>query len=796
MTLAEKLGLLDGGGRSDARCVGYTLGVPRLGIPALCMGDGPAGVGNGLKSVTVFPAPIAIGASWDTALAVRYGAVQAEEQSGKGRNVALLPTINILRNPLWGRAAETLGEDPVLTSALGVAIVKGVQSRHVIAMPKHFAANNQETDRFGDAPDWKAMNAVVSERALREIYLPAFKAVVQDAQAGSIMCAYNRVNGQYACENRNLLRILRDEWHFGGFVTSDWLFAGRSTVASIKAGADQLMPGGKNPYGLPDYYGAPLVQALKQGAVDVADVNRMVGHVLNAMRRIGVEDASVDRSAADVRSQRHSDAARDFALAGIVLLRNAHETLPIGDDIRRLAIIGPDADDQRKITEPYGGFVPEDPAHVAVTPLQAIRRLAGRNREVVFQKGTEGVRPLPPLPLRLVWDEAHEVQGWRMSVQDQAGQAAPPTWAHVKDIGDLSVLRHGRILRWDGFVTPDEGGVYRFSLAGGGAAKLLVDDKEVVSFQKEEFNAVSHGEVVLAKGRRTHLTVIYDPTSAILPLKLALGWAPPSSIRAAAVAAARKADMAIVFVNDEVSEGADRSGLGLPGDQDALITAVAEANPRTVVVMDTVAAVLTPWRNKVAGILEAWYGGERNGDAIADILFGRANPSGHLPLTFPADASQGVVSTFRQQMPDRRMDVKYDEGIMVGYRYYDEHRQLAAYPFGFGLTYTSFAISHVKLETDSVSFDLKNIGKRPGDAVIQLYVGFPEGAGEPPRQLKTFIKSSLRPGQSRHMLMPLSGSMFQKWDDGTHAWRKIRGDYKIYLGFSSRDMAFEGDLTI
>ncbi|GAA07315.1 glycoside hydrolase family 3 protein [Acetobacter tropicalis NBRC 101654] len=781
MTLSEKLGLLDGGGRSDARCVGYTRGVKRLGVPALCMGDGPAGVGNGLTSVTIFPAPISVAATWDTALAKQYGEAQAEEQKGKGRNVALLPTVNILRTPLWGRAAETLGEDPFLSSMLGTAIVEGVQSRHVIAMPKHFAANNQETDRFGDAPAWSAVDAIVSERALREIYLPAFEAVVHAGHAQSIMCAYNRINGKYACDNTYLLGILRNEWKFDGFVTSDWLFAGRSTVASIKAGQDQLMPGGINPYGLPDYYGPPLVQALKNHQVSTAEIDGMVRHVLNGMYRVGVTDAMGDQSGANVRTPAHSALAEQIAADGIVLLRNQHHVLPLSRHDRRIAIIGPDATTEQKITEPYGGFVPEDPAHPVLSPLQAIRALAGK-REVVYAAGTEGVRSLPSLPASLIKDPDAQGDGWKVTVSGN-GTHADVVQRHVTD---MSVTR--RPQRWDGILIAPENGTYRFSIAGGGQAAITIDGQAVAAYRKEEFNTVAQGSIKLVKGQPAHISVFYDPLTAILPLKLNLGWAPPSALRAQAVAAARKADIAVVFVNDEVSEGADRTTLDLPGDQNELVTAVAAANPRTVVVMNTAGAVLMPWRDKVSGILEAWYAGEGNGEAIANVLFGLVNPSGRLPETFPADATQGVVAnTSTAELPGENLKVHYDEGILVGYRYYDAHSQRSAYPFGYGLSYTNFNISNVRMENNTVSFKVKNEGKQDGKTVVQMYVSFPKVAYEAPQQLKAFQKISLKVGESKDVIFPLSPEMFKTWDDKYHKWKVVVGEFKIYIGFSSRD---------
>ena len=791
MTLDEKLSLVDGGGHSDARCVGATPGIMRLGIPPLCMGDGPAGVGNGLHSVTMFPAPIALAAGWNTELATAYGAAQAEEQQGKGRNVALLPTLNILRSPLWGRAAETLGEDPVLTAQLGTAIIRGVQSRHVIAMPKHFAANNQETERFGDGPDWPAVDAVVSERTLREIYLPAFEAAVTTAGAQSIMCAYNRVNGVYACENRQLLDILRNEWNFTGFVTSDWLFAGRSTLASIRAGQDQLMPGGQNPYGLPDYYGEPLRQALKSGLVPAGDLDRMVGHILDAILRVGVTAPLPGASGTDVRTDVHASLARTVAGDGIVLLKNDAQLLPITGRDRRIAIIGPDADSQAQVTETYGGFVPPDPQHPLLTPLQAIRHRAF-GRQVVYAAGTAGIQPLPPLPDASLDAPDGKGTGWTVrsfASRDGNGPALQQhDGVHGLDVAAL-MTAGARSARWDGSIMPTETGEYRVSIAGGGAATITIEGRAIATYTGEEFNTVAHGSVRLVAGHRVRIGVSYDAGTAILPKKLSLGWAPPSRLRAAAAAVAAHADIAIVFVSDIASEGADRTSLALPGDQDALIEAVAAANPRTVVVLNTVGPVLTPWRHHVAGLVEAWYAGEADGSAITDVLFGDRDPSGRLPETFPAQAGQGATAIGPAVFPGIGLRVRYDENLLVGYRYFDAHHQEPAFPFGYGLSYTSFALSGLHADAPrSVSVDLADTGSRAASSVVQLYVEYPAASGEPLRQLKAFQKIALRAGGHRRLRFVIDDAMLRTWNTVKHAWQIPPGRYRIHVGFSSRDL--------
>jgi len=797
MTLDEKLSLVDGGGSSDASCVGRTPAISRLGIPALCMGDGPAGVGNGLTKVTIFPAPISLASTWDINLAQDYGAAQAEEQKGKGRNVALLPTVNILRTPLWGRAAETLGEDPVLSGVLGSAITRGVQSQHVIAMPKHFAVNNQETDRFGDAPGWLAVNAVVSERALRELYLPAFDSVVHDGGAQSIMCAYNRVNGDYACDNAHLLGILRGEWKFEGFVTSDWLFAGRSTVRSIKAGEDQLMPGGASPYGLDDYYGSPLRKALRDGAVSVEELNQMVEHILNGMRHVGV--ASPQKSAADVdvRTAAHVALARRIAADGSVLLKNDNHTLPIGRQDETIAIIGADAGSAQQITEAYGGFVPEDSSHPVTTPVEAITARA-RGYKIIVAAGTAGVRPLTPIPAARVLSPEGTSGGWTaLYFSDAAGKGKilrKQGHVSVPDATSLAPLG-ARSARWDGIIVPDRSGAYRFSVYGGGAARIRVNGRSVASYEKEEFNEVADGTVMLSAHRSVRISVEYDPTTAIFARRLSVGWAEPSNVRANAIAAAKKANIAVVFVNDIVSEGADRPGLELPGDQDALISAIAHVNPHTVVVLNTVGPVLMPWRHDVAAIVEAWYAGEGNADGITDVMFGDVDPSGRLPETFPQSDAEGRATGVPSAVPGVNLVARYDENLDVGYRYYQRHHIVPEFPFGYGLSYTKFSLSGLRVDGHLAHVTVRNVGPVQGSAVIQLYLGFPQDVGEPPNQLRAFRKIALAPGDQRTVDFKLTPEMFRYWSEKTATWATSAGPYDLSVGFSSEDRPVHAEIT-
>ncbi len=799
MTLAEKLSLLQGDTTLDANgsgvnaCVGHLPAIERLSLPALCFGDGPAGVGNGLTQVTQFPAPIAGAATWDVALMTEYGSALGEEQRGKGRNVVLAPTLNILRTPKWGRAAESLGEDPWLTARLGVALVQGIQSAHVIATPKHFVANNQETLRLGDAPAYDAIDVQVDERALREIYYPAFRAAVTEAHAGAVMCSYNQVNGVYACENPALDGVLRREWHFDGFVVSDWYFAHRSTLPAALAGLDVSMPGGRSDFGFAEFYGAPLRDAIVEGRLASSRLDSMVENVLRPVFRLGLDIAPPGPPAASVRSAEHQALALKIAAQGAVLLKNTG-ILPLEKPLRTLAVIGDDASAHVQTTERYGGFV-NDPHLPIRAPLAAISERAQGLMQVKYSAGTLGTAGLTPVPASVLSPQRGRGAGLTASWYGTADLSGSPVRTTLESSIDVHEAPAGLppvwSVRWQGTLLPPSSGLYRFSLSGGGDATLYVNGREVARIAKQGFTAVAHGIITLVGGHAVPVRMDYAVAATISKPALQWGWQPADDLITRAVSAARSADAAVVFASDNVSEGGDRTQLNLPGDQDALIAAVAAANPRTIVVLHTVGPVLMPWLSHVRAVIEAWYPGEEAADAIAAVLFGDINPSGKLPMTFPASAAQGP-DTRADRFPGVRGRVHYAESLRVGYRYYDAAKQVPLFPFGFGLSYTSFRVKdvHVARTSDAevvVEGIIANTGTRAGAEVLQLYVGFPRGALEPPWQLKGFERIDLKAGERRAFRMVLDRKALAIWDGASRDWVVPSGKFQIRLGNSSRD---------
>jgi beta-glucosidase len=645
MTVAQKAALLTGA--PGSRYVGFVPAIGSLCIPALKLEDGPAGVGDGMTGVTQLPAPVDVAATWDTSAEQTYGHVIGAEQAAKGTTVDLGPTINIVRDPRWGRAFESIGEDPYLNGTMGAANIRGVQSTGVMAMVKHLAVYNQETNR-----NTAADNAVVSTEAAQAIYLPAFKAAVQQGAASSVMCSYSYINGTAACQNPHILRtVLRHQDGFGGFVTSDW-GATHSTAASANAGLDMDMPGSDR------YFGSALQTAVSDGSVSTATLNSMASHVLTEMFAFGLFDKPAAGSPSETATNAASR-ARSAALAeeGTVLLKNSGNVLPLGSADRSIAVIGADA------------------------------------------------------------------------------SSRPQT-------------------------------------AGGGSAGVT-----------------SSGTVTPLRG-----------ITAAAPSGVTVSYNSGSSDSSAAALAA-SSSVAIVFASYAESEGSDLTGIDLGNKENSLISSVAAANPRTIVVLNTGSAVTMPWLSSVAGVLEAWYPGQEDGTAVASILFGNTDPSGHLPVTFPTSLSQ-VPANSAAQWPGTGGTVDYSEGIDAGYRWYQANGLTPLFPFGYGSSYTTFSFSSLRIGSltaggaATVSATVTNTGSRAGADVAQLYVDDPAASGQPPEQLGGFQRVYLPPGASQQVTFHLTQQNLQYWNTRTNSWATSTGSYGIDVGDSSANLPLSGTLTV
>lgn len=647
MTLDEKITLVHGVDPVPAKqYVGYVSANPRLGIPAITLADGRAGVGNDARDITLLPAPIAAASGWDTEVMNTFGHVLGQEQRIKGTDVALGPSIDVVRVPEWGRTFESYGEDPYFNGRMAVAEIKGIQSEGLIADANMYATMNQEDNRFEE-------DSRVDERTLQEIYLPPFAAAVREGHVGTIMCAYVKTNGVFSCENQYLLvDVLRKQWGFDGWVMSDW-GATHSAVDAANHGHDQEMPGEK-------YYGAELKAAVLNGQVSTEVLNSHVRNILVPLFQHGIFDRrQVGSWSANARSPQHDAFARTAAEQGTVLLKNEAGILPLSR-AASVAVIGEAGSTHPKAEG--GGSSAVVPPYV-VSPLDGIRKRLGSDAKVTFANGVDPVA----------------------------------------------------------------------------AAKL-----------------------------------------------------------------AQAADIAIVFARTEESEGADRPDLSLPGNQDALINAVAQANKKTIVVLNTGGPVLMPWLEQVRGVIEAWYAGQEAGNAIAAILYGDANPSAKLPLTFPR-AADAIPTSKREQWPGVGGRSLYSEGLNVGYRWYDQSGTPPLFPFGFGLSYTTFRLDHLVIEPEKaepttgtlqVKVEVINTGQRKGAEVVEVYVGHPPANDEPPHQLRAFAKLELKPGESRTVTLALDSRSFSIYDPGAHRWIHRRGSYEILAGDSSRDLPLHGSVMI
>lgn len=808
MTLDEKtgeLGGITGVGRNT-----------RLGLIAGGGSDGPNGIATmGAnpqprgRDVTAFANAVTLAAAWNRELTRQYGAALGQEFVGKGSNSVLGPTINIMRTWHWGRNGETFSEDPYLTAELTVAEVSALQEQKVLTVLKHYAGNNQENTRVGVLPDNAGIDERVTEKALHEIYLPAFQAAVERAHTGGIMCSYNQLNGKFSCNNPELLGYLR-QWGFDGFIAPDAAFALRDPLTAALSGVTRVS-------GV-----AALIQAdkLSLGAVD-----RMVYYNILPYFRLGIYDSpSQGKPDADVSTPEHQALARQMAEEGAVLLKNRRAALPIDGKVKTIAVIGDDAGPHVTMVENGSGHVFVSKASI---PLDAITARAGSAVKVIYAPGTAGIGPLPAIPAGVLKPRSGEGEGLLASYYSSADSNGIPVVARVEPGARTTTPppeiapppppqaapgRGGRggggrgprrawSARWTGTLNPPATGIYLFSLTGSGTAQLYVDNVAVATMMRADFGQTVQGVIKLKTGRPVPIEVKYSNSSSVMGAGVQLGWQPPDpQMVSKAVAAAKQADVAIVFAAEQMGEGQDKVSLPLPGDQNSLIDAVASANPRTIVVLHTSNPVSMPWLDKVAAVIEAFYPGQEAGSSIARLLFGDANPSGKLAMTFPANEYQGPGSNFLEY-PGDGMTANFDEGVLVGYRFYDANNQTPLFPFGFGLSYSAFRysdlqIDHTAGEQATVRVKVTNTSTREGAEVAQLYLGFPPAAEEPPKQLRGFEKLRLKPGESKVATMSVPSGGLAAWDADSNQWKVFPGAYTVMVGGSSRDIALKGSFTI
>lgn len=806
LTLAEKVALLAGAS------MWQTTPVERLKIPAIKVSDGPNGargsggfVGGAVTSAC-FPVGIALAATWNTAMIEQIGQALGEETKAKGAHMLLAPTVNIHRSPLNGRNFECYSEDPYLSARIAVAYITGLQSRNVGATVKHYVCNDSEFER-------NTISSEVDERTLREIYLPPFQAAVQEARAWGVMAAYNRVNGVYAGEHRELLiDILKREWGFDGIVMSDW-FGVKSTVEAANNGLDLEMPGPSQ------WRGEKLLRAVESGDVSAAAIDESARRMLRTIMRAGALERPDPEPEQAIDRPEHRQLIRRAAAEAAVLLKNERATLPLElDRIVSIAIIGPNA----KVAQIMGGGSAQVNAHYAVTPYDGIVARVGERARLEYEIGCTNHKLLPRLAAGV--NTTAGERGWRVALYDNlelAGEPVHQTVSRVSEqvwLGEIAPGLQAAAFsaRISGRFTPEEGGAHQFGLASAGLSRLLIDgalvlDNWTQQTRGETYFGTGSAEAVtqveLEAGQTYELVVEYSSRGATLLAGVRLGHLPPigaDAIERAAALAARS-DVALIFagLNGEwESEGFDRPDMELVGAQNALIDAVAAANPNTVVVLQTGSPVTMPWLERVAAVIQAWYPGQECGNAIADVLFGDVNPSGKLPQTFPRRLKDNPAYI---NYPGENGRVRYGEGIFVGYRYYEKKDIAPLFPFGFGLSYTSFAYANLRLSADAIApaevlevlVDVTNTGRRAGQEVVQLYIRDVESRVlRPVKELKAFAKVALEPGATTTVRFTLDRTALAFWDDSRHAWMAEAGTFEVLVGASSQDIRLQASFQL
>jgi beta-glucosidase len=797
MTLEEKASILSG---EDF----WSLpAIPRLAIGKLRVTDGPNGARGGgslvggVKSAS-FPVGIALGATWNIDLLERVGAALADEVKSKGAHMLLAPTVNIHRSVTNGRNFECYAEDPILTAALASAYISGLQGQGIAATVKHFVGNESEIERT-------TMSSEIDERALREIYLVPFEWAVKKAGTWGVMTSYNRLNGTYTSEHEWLLgEVLRGEWGYDGLVMSDW-FGSHSTAPTINAGLDLEMPGPTRDRG------DKLIAAVKSGEVSEEKLDARARGVIRLMQRVGVLDEQPPYAERADDRPAHRALIREAGAEAIVLLKNSG-VLPLAGT-GRIAVIGPNA----KVAQIMGGGSAQLNPHYRISPWEGLIRALGEER-LTYAPGCTNHRfePVVRGTFRVEYFDNETVNGTPVHVGTQEDSMA--FW--IGEVAEGKVDPHHFSARLSGTFTPEESGEHRVGIYAAGLARVFIDGRLVAdawtnwtagrTFFEEGCDEVV-GTVRLEAGRAYQVVIEFTtrPPKVLELAAFACGIGLPLGDAAIAEAAraAAEAETAIVFVGrsgDWDTEGSDLPSIELPGRQNELVAAVAAANRQTIVVLQTGGPVEMPWLGDVAGLLEAWYPGQEAGNAIADVLTGAAKPGGRLPQTFPQRwADNPAHSQDPEVYPGINGKVRYEEGIFVGYRHYDRLGLTPLFPFGYGLSYTTFSLSDLtvdtgRFETDGVvtaSVTVTNTGSRKGSTVVQLYVSDDEAsAPRPAKELKAFAKLALSPGESRTVSLTLDARAFAFYSDSGR-WLVEAGSFTLHVGFSSADLPLATEIV-
>jgi beta-glucosidase len=778
--------------------------------------DGPNGARGadftGGTKAACFPAASNVAATFDVDIANRIGKALAEETQSKGARCLLAPTTCIHRHPLGGRNFESFSEDPLLAGKLASKVIQGVQSLGVAATIKHFAANEQETDRF-------TVDETVSERALREIYLRPFEIAIKESKPWAVMTGYNCINGDHCDSNPFLFKVLREDWGWKGLVMSDWGGC-NSTAESLNAGLDLEMPGPTNKRKIPD-----VLAAIKDGKVSESTIDdraRQVLHFLDQLKAF--EDPTIPPEQA-INKPEHQALIREAGAKGCVLLKNNNGVLPLNKEKvkgKKVALIG-----LAKTPLAHGGGSASLNAHYKISPWEGMQAAVGDSTELTYAQGAHTQRILAAL-------------GEDKSAGTFVGQDGKPGFTLIlsnKDSGEVEELVHGqpsasvaalgtqktllKNVEIVGSYTPSESGAHYLGCTGLGITQAYINDELVYDQQQPFrdamgflFGAISEDEFTYNftagqtyKIRIRSLPPIGIPGLEILEgctgvrLGLQLASAHDADLQSEAVALAKDADYAVVFTGNDTqweTEGKDQASFHLPrnGSLDRLVSAVAAANPNTVVVNSTGVAIAMPWLDEVAGVVHAGFAGQECGNSIADVLTGAVNPEGHLPMTIPKRLEDAPAhGNFPGEYVNGQLKVEYKEGVFVGYRHFDRvSRDKVNFPFGHGLSYTTFATGNLqvarKSETEfAVSVDSANTGSLFGGELVQVYAGRAEQSAEHPvKSLVAFKKIRLKPGEKETVQLSVPIRDLGYFDEARGQWVVPAGQYTFSLGKSAMDI--------
>lgn len=805
MTTEAKIDLLGGINFFDVR------GFPRLGLPLLHTADGPLGVRND-GPATAMAGGISLAATWNQDLAEQVGEQLGRDARAKGKNFLLGPGVNIYRSPLNGRNFEYFGEDPYLASRIAVGYIEGLQSEGVSATIKHFLGNNSEFGR-------NTTDSIIDERTLREIYLPVFEAAVKEARVGSVMDSYNFTNGQHMTQNGYFnTDVLKKDWGFQGIVMSDW-GATHDAIAAFNGGMDLEMPSGQ-------YLNRDtLLPALKDGKISQAALDDKVRRIL----RTEVEFGWLDRPQLDPSIPRYNQLGRKVALQaareGMVLLKNDGNILPLSKNtIKTIAVIGPDA----YPAVPVGG------GSAQVTPFRTTSFLEGLSDHLAEKVNVTYARGVPSLGVvanktKFSTQENNGKPGLTAQIFENPDLSGTPVSTRVDEhinMGtalDLNALSSGEIdfatlihpkpssIRWTGYYIPEKEGTYDIFVQQGGFGesgfRLYVDGNLV--FDRWSYTIAILDQSSLPLSAAPHKIVVeYHAGPGFAGPRMRVGIMREGDwVEENAKTLAAKADVVVLgagFNPESESEGWDRT-FSLPPGQNELIQEIVSVNKNTVVVLTSGGAVdVHEWIDRVPALIEAWYPGQEGGTALAEALFGETNPSGHLPATFERrwEDNPAYANYYPEPGTNR---IVYKEGVFVGYRGYEQNHIKPQFPFGFGLSYTTFKYSNLKVTSKSsessgtydVSLDVTNTGKVAGATVAQVYIADTHAAvPRPPMELKGFAKVFLAPGETKRISIPLNGRAFSYYDVTAKQWRAHAGTYGVLVGSSSEDIELKGEIEL